>query len=308
MTTQKLPAGLIDDVISDLSLGTFGHNKTGKSSLLLSSPKPLIIYDLDRSIGRAIIRWHKQNPTMRVKLVLESEALDYNLLNGDWDVIIRQVVVPTYLPGQPVTGYINLWNDFFLQECIGGVDYPIASLGIDTGTILWAIAHRAHLEKAQQNNSNRERLTQIEYGIPNMELRGIFNKARNSNKNFILVHHPKTAYGEGPIEDGRGNVKIVKNTPIGDTWDGFLHMGRAVDITVEHMLWRWCKWEPCAQSGIAVHPLWDSGHTAHDPMLQEIIPVLRIVESGYSLKMNGMIVPNPTVQALIDLVNKYKGE
>ena len=262
----------------------YGPEKTGKTTLALGLPKPMVIMALDESIDRAIGRYLMQPEAagMQVLEVGHQETMPYDSLR-DIDpqtIVIRRYNSPLILPGQNVWGYQELWEGNMVPEFIWMMEHPtIESVVVDTGGIMWTIAHTAQLQRAQANKS-RERLSQIEYSRPNEEMRRLLGFAKLRRKSVLFTHHEKTRW--------------VDKEPAGITWDGWSHLGRYVDYIMEIELGLFCRKcqvpFPDTVGGLAPH----ARHKLD--IDREVLPNLTMTSSGLNLSLTGLMVRNPTYQ------------
>lgn len=208
--------------IERLIMGIWGPVKTAKSTLALTLPKPLVHIDLDQSVDRALVRF--QDCT--IQRVPYGVPLSQVQLN--FDITTKPYQLPVKW-GEKVSGMVDLWALLWADLQVICESNEIASLVIDTGTILRHINVQMYLEKAQQVNNTRTSLSPIEYGKPNAEMRAFLGAPRTYGKNLAIVHHVGGIYEEHMIPDGRGNIK-KESIKVGDTWDGFTATDQFVDI------------------------------------------------------------------------------
>ena len=182
----------------------------------------------------------------------------------------------------------------------------IASIMIDTGTIMWEVDHQAHLERVQiegeKNGKIRESLLQIEYSRPNAEARAIYSFPRSSGKNLVSINHLGAKYGVGLVEQRRGgkSEKVMKNdVVIGESWSGFTKLGQVVDVVVRTRVEQKCvrcqMWFPMAPNN-TLAPEIQMAHGGHKNDLDLTpTPTGEIEECGYVLQRTRVKIASPIV-------------
>lgn len=253
--------------VDQLVLGLWGDIKTCKSTLGLTFPKPLVHFDFDLGFQRA-------SPTLPsdckvLKVPWHEPLQEHHLLEAD--VVSKSYQIPIRLPKQKVQGLLELWEEQVMPQMLLAITHPrIASLNYDTGTVLWRLATGAQLQRAQRDNPNRVNLIQIEYGTPNQEMRALIGACRNFGKNLCIIHHIG-----GKYED-RWTQKGIESLRVGDTWDGFSHLGALADVI--------------ARSYIETV----GGYK---------VPKLVIETCGYTLEAEGQEIPMPSFVSLLEKIN-----
>ena len=298
-------------MIDNILVANYGDIKTAKTTFALSMPTPMIDFDFDQSFGRVYYRFKKLHPNAKIKIVPEQETLTDQILDGSYDLIIRKYKQPLRFPGRQATGFLDLWDNKVIPDFLKTYEAPaIKSVMVDTGSILWEMAHQAHLERVQQSSSahkKRQNLIQIEYARPNGECRALYQGARSNNKSMVSVNHLGIKYGMGIVEETKGNKteKVIKNDiPIGETWKGFGQLGQIVDVVVRSRLEQRCS---CGKTFDRPHngvmsPALEMEHGKHevDP---KPLPTITIEECGYSLEAQGIKLENPTYTGLVAIMN-----
>ncbi len=180
-------------------VGIWGNDKTGKTSLALSFPKPIYFMEFDLGgFDRAKYRF---------KPHIESGEITYQKYVVPLQGIPGEV---TFRPSKIITGVKEFWYEF-LQDYIGFLnrDNGIVTGVIDTGTLLWETICTAYLQEKQElqldakgnvigNKELRTSLMPIEYREPNIRMRGLLYQARVHEKNLILTHHSRDTYASRP--------------------------------------------------------------------------------------------------------------
>ena len=215
-------------------VGIWGNDKTGKTSLALSFPKPMLYMELDLGgFDRAAPRFKAE---VDEGLITHKE---YSVpFQGDFGV----GDTPTFKPSKIITGMKEFWYSF-LQDYIGFLnkDNGIATGVIDTGTLLWETICTAFLQEKQElqldENGNvvggkelRTSLLPIEYREPNIRMRGLLYQARVHKKNLVLTHHSRDVYASRPNPKTGGYEEVRTDqkeragfNSLGDSTDLMLH-------------------------------------------------------------------------------------
>lgn len=211
-----------------------GDEGTGKSTIALSFPPRIEHMDIDVG-GFARAAWR-----LEPKILAGIHSKSYPQLTMQRAKIVgaqvssasSRLVVP-----RKVEGMIELWQQIandFVDHC---ENKEVKTIIIDSATLLWNIAHKAHLQILQENqkanakgafpeSEYREKLQPWEYGTPNDQMRTILHTARSFGKNLILLHYPTDEYG--PIPDKDGNMRDGKT---GKTvLDGFKETAKLSDL------------------------------------------------------------------------------
>ncbi len=217
-------------------LGIWGEDKTCKSTLALSAPKPLV--DMEFDIGgfdRAkrnlphlpIADWCKQG-------LVKYEAYAMPVQVGQLDAKTLSV-----RPSKIIVGMKELfyrWLEAYLRHL---QDPNIATIIIDTATLLYSITCDGYLQEKQEIQLDRlgnvlpgERLrvqlTQMEYREPNNRMRGIIYNAKASGKNLVLVHHARDEYklqmsNGSMVSAPTGKKERAGFATLGDSADFIVH-------------------------------------------------------------------------------------
>jgi len=210
--------------------GIWGEDKSGKSSLALTFPKPIQHLEFDLGgYDRAKWRFKKDTDggfvTTKPFVVPMQGTID--------EVTIKQSKI--------VTGVKELWYEF-LVEYLRFLKSEMVTGVIDTGTLLWETICTAYLQEKQEiqldPNGNllrsesrlRVSLLPIEYREPNIRMRGLIYQAKAHGKNLVLTHHsrdeykPMTDFKTGEIKDSRtGERERSGFSSLGDSTDLMLH-------------------------------------------------------------------------------------
>lgn len=256
----------------------YGEIKTGKTDFALTAPKPLVHLDIDLGYDRVA---HRYPDVLRLQSGMPIRDQVENAPSHP--IITKRYLLPTKLPGKIMSGMQRSWDE--LNDDIMATYYSphIATLVIDTATVLWMIATGAQLERAQERDPTRISLGQIEYGRPNIEMRSALSYARPYGKNLILVHHITD------IIEKRATVRGVEEVKTGERWAGFGHTGGVVDIVARTS-------KPAPKNGGAA--------TAKASPFSEL--TLTLESCGFALSAEGDVLKNPTWDTLMKHINERR--
>jgi len=243
-------------------VGIWGEDKTCKTSLALTFPKPMVIMEMDiGGYDRAKYRFQDDINKGLIKYEPYPMPLTFGTLN------MEGLLDPSKLeikPSKQVIGMKELfykWAASYLRHL---KDINIASIVIDTATLLYSITCDSYLQELQEKqlplNANglgrdgkqlRSQLLQIEYREPNNRMRGIIYNAKASGKHLIMTHHARDEYKPMPQRDGS-----IANSQTGKRERaGFSTLGDSADVIV-HTFWDGVKNIPTCTVDLAeVKPL-----------------------------------------------------
>ena len=212
--------------------GLWGEDKSCKTTLALTFPKPLIHIEFDiGGFDRAIYRFNNDYQSGLIKH--EKYPMPFQIGTID----------PTQLTTRPskiIVGVKELWYKFLINY-IQHLDDPVlATIVIDTGTLLWEICCSGYLQEKQEiqldargsllpNEKLRVSLLPIEYREPNIRMRGIIYQAKAHGKHLVLAHHSRDEYGPMPekgggiVEAKTGRKERAGWNPLGDGADVIVH-------------------------------------------------------------------------------------
>lgn len=236
-----------------------GHEKSGKSTFAMTFPAPVKIIELDvGGVERAIWRFRgKIDKERDVVSIIPNE-----ILNPDRSELVA-------------------WRDMQAQYLAWMQDESVATVVIDSGTLLWSLCHGAYL---QQLNVNAERkrlsLMPVEYREPNSRMRSLLAAARQYKKNLVIPHHLREVRVDVPGKDGT-TVSMV--TGEFET-SGFKEMGYLSDVVIR---------------------------TSIDQKAKEAKDYFKAEMQlcGLAMTLMGMqIVPEPTYDSMLRLIRIARGE
>lgn len=214
-----------------------GDEGTGKTTMALTFPRPLVHFDIDVG-GYRRAAWRLEDTTDITTKSYPMPIQTSKLMGQTTDASSR-IRVP-----KKVEGMKEMWQQIvqdFVDAC---QNQEVKTLVLDSSTLLWNINHKTELqmiqerqvarqkkEKANQpwdDNDYRERLQPIEYGPANDRMRTLLHTARSFQKNLVLVHYPTDEYGAVP--DGKGGMGEGKTGKV--ILDGFKETVKLVDLVV----------------------------------------------------------------------------
>jgi hypothetical protein len=260
--------------LSQLIATTWGPIKTGKSTLALTWPKPMVHMDFDQGFHRA----EPNFLNLKVVKVPLGEPLEKWLpiaLGQGAEIITKPYPLPVKW-GSTVAGYIDLWNEIVGDLKVIYENQYVQTLCMDTGSVFWEIRVQAQLEKAQQRNATRTRLQEIEYGEPNSDMRAMLGACRTYGKNLITVHHVGGVYEPKLTAQGTESVRV------GDTYSGWKHTGALVDIILKTNKIEAVNGQPAQIEAM-------------------------ILTCGLTLAAEGQVVPDASFESILALVNSLRG-
>ena len=213
-----------------------GDEGTGKTTMALTWPRPIHHMDIDvGGFERAAWRLNQSGlNTESFARPIQESALLGNITEKKSGRITDVRVA------KRVEGMKELWEEIIKSYVRALKDKEIATIVIDSATMLWQIAHSAHLQELQDKQiaqgkagkdwaDLRERLTSMEYGPANDRMRQLFHSARGTSTNLVLVHYPRPEYRD--IEDTKtGEVKSVQTGK--QVMDGFKETAKHSDIVL----------------------------------------------------------------------------
>src|SRR4030042_2593793 len=226
-----------------------GPNKTAKTTLGLTAPKPLRHYDLDLGFERAAHRFSGQAIT---STRYTSPAQGIDILQGK--VKLRST--------KALHGIRELWEQFVEDYVTALQDERWATHMIDTGSQLWEICHRGYLQELQERtpSANRQSLMPVEYGEPNARMRAMYYAAQTYGRNLIITHYLKPEYKDVLTDKGKESMETGVMI-----MDGYKHTIGLCDVAVATYLRGnvpfcridFCGWDLRAQEMEMEEPTWD---------------------------------------------------
>lgn len=189
-------------------------DKSCKTTLALTFPKPLAYLEFDvGGFDRAKYRFKEDvasgNIITSYKDGKGKEHLLRYVMPYQYDAIDATKL--TVRPSKRITGIKELWYRFLVNYMQLLEDDGIATVVVDTATLLWEICATAYLQEKQElqldvkgnvlpNEKLRVNLLPIEYREPNIRMRGIIYQAKAHGKHLVLTHHAKDEYAMMPVK------------------------------------------------------------------------------------------------------------
>lgn len=259
--------------------GLWGLDKTCKTSLALSFPKPLVEMEFDiggfkracRNLPNLPISdWYKQG-------LIQYEAYPMPIHIGKFDQTTLQVRPSKIIVGMKEIFY--KWLSSYLKHL---EDPKIATIVVDTGTLLYSITCDGYLQEKQElqldtngnllpNEKLRVQLQQIEYREPNNRMRGIIYNAKAAGKHLVLVHHARDEYKPMLQKDGT----IASSATGKKERAGFATLGDSADVIV-NTYWDTTKKKPYCKVELAeVKEL--EGMVFEEPTYDKIAKVIQMI-------------------------------
>jgi len=267
------------DPIEQLVIGSWGEIKTCKSTFGLTFPTPWVMFDFDLGFARAKHRLPWLQPGKTLLEIPAGIALTSDIL-ASADMIVKSYHLPIKMPKASLRGWVSVWDDEILPDIVLTIETQrIRSLLYDTGTVMWNISKDAQLERAQTVTSSRISLLPVEYTMPNGQMRAVLGSAKHYGKNLYIAHHLGGKYQDVISTKGTDSIRV------GDTWDGWNHLGAIVDIIM--------------RTGFAEGPI----RVAMPP---EKWPIATIETCGLTLSAEGQVVNIPTFDSVLALINSQR--
>lgn len=258
--------------------GLWGEDKTCKTTLALTFPKPLIFMEFDiGGFQRAIYRFNGDYQAGLIRY----EAYPLPMTFGKFDPAKLEV-----RPSKLVVGMKELFYEWASNYIKHLQDPEVKSIVIDTATLHKTITDDAYLQELQEKQLPlrvdgmgsdgkpiRTQLLQIEYKEPNTRTRGILYQAKANNKHLVLVHHARDEYKPMPQRDGT----IATSATGKRERAGFSTLGDSADVIV--------------------HTYWDS--KVNKPFCK--------VELAEVKTLEGMVFEEPSYEKIRQTINMMKG-
>lgn len=214
--------------------GLWGEDKSCKTTLALSFPKPLVFMEFDiGGFDRAIYRFQQDFDQGLIKY----EAYPLPMTFGKFDPSSL-----TVRPSKIIVGMRELFYQWASKYLTHLKDPNIASIVIDTFTLHYGVTCDCYLQEKQEaqlplrpdgkgsdGKELRSQLLQIEYREPNTRIRGIIYNAKAVKKNLILVHHARDEYKPMLQKDGSIGTSATGKRERA----GFATLGDSADVIVQ---------------------------------------------------------------------------
>lgn len=225
-------------MIEPILLSIEGHEKTFKTTTAYTGPLPIVGFQFDMGIKRAIYGTKFDDYFNGLDIEIIQYDRNAKLEDKPWrkhDITIFELPPAIQLDPKHYVGTNELWNYFMVQYVEAMGDDYIHTGVIDTNTLAQRTKRDAHLQVLQEIGAKktpkeeRVNLIQIEYGASNDAMHTVFTTAKTFRKNLITVHHLKETY-----------VPVTKNGVTSTEWqgayelEGYKNTYQAVDIAIKN--------------------------------------------------------------------------
>jgi|SRR3990172_4813340 len=250
-----------------------GQEAVGKTTLAYSAPLPIVGFNFDMGIERALYgtKYEELFEGLSIEVVPYSSEAEPSYSTAD--ILIYELPQPIQLDSIRIQGCRNLWSYFIIRLAKAFTDPKVRTIVVDTMTNARRIKADSFLEalqdKAYKPNGDRipevqlrERLQQIEYGLPNDAIRDIYTTGAGTRKNLIGVHHLTDEYAQSL--NARGEQQ---STPTGNKiLEGLNNTYRFVDIALRmekdktgNLRGRWqkCGYDLSKEGTYLENPTWE---------------------------------------------------
>lgn len=268
----------------------FGEDKSAKSTLALSFPRPLVYQELD--IG-GFHRACRNLPHLPIK-----DWYDQGLITVEPYVIPFQIgqldaVNSTIRASKIVVGMKELFYKL-AANFIRHMSDDTATIVLD-GTLLYELTCEGYKQEKQELQLDakgnilpgerlRVSLTPLEYREPYTRMRGFIYNAKAAGKNMVLMHHATDEYAPMPQRDG----SIAESRTGKRVRHGWQQLGDSTDVMVK------CWWKPGKKD-------------KQGRMLEPGKPYCQ-VELAEVKELESMIFVEPTYDKIAQFINMVRGE
>jgi len=261
-------------------VGIWGEDKTGKTTLALTFPKPLAYMELDiGGFNRAKYRFKEEIAGGNIITKYKDRELSY--------------AIPLQISIQPkaariIIGVKELWYKF-LMDYLNLLQEPgITTIVVDTATLLWELICTGYIQEKQEvqldSRGNllpgerlRISLIPIEYREPNIRMRGLIYQAKIHGKHLVMTHHARDSY-KPAINPKTGAIEEIRSGE--KERSGFAGLGDVADTII---------------------------HTYIIKNSGELVPTCKI-DLSELLPLTGMVFPLPTYEKIITAMTMIRGE
>jgi hypothetical protein len=268
----------------------FGEDKSAKSTLALSFPRPLVYLELD--IG-GFQRACRNLPHLPIKdwfdkgeIKVEPYVIPFQI--GQLDAINSTVRSSKIVVGMKELFYKLAGS--FIQHTQDNT----ATIVVD-GTLLYELTCQGFLQEKQEQQIDskgnvlpgeklRVSLLPLEYREPYTRMRGFIYNAKASGKNVVLMHHATDEYAPMPQRDG----SVVEGRTGKRVRHGWQQLGDSADVMVH------CWWK-------------DAKKDAKGTVLEPGKPFCR-VELAEVKELEGMTFEEPTWDKIAKVISMLRGD
>ena len=178
--------------------------------------------------------------------------------------------------GRRIAGVREKYEEFIMDYVAALQDKKYQTVVIDTATQLWEIIRQGFLQEKQElqepKDKLRERLMPIEYAEPNSRMRQILYAARSFNKHLVLTHYARDEYAPRSTPQGIEEMRTGNKE-----LDGFKYTLGLADIVIRT-----------------------------ERKSNEFYGT--VTTCGLAIEMEGLIIKNPSYEAIMELLKRVRGE
>jgi len=198
------------------AISIVGKMKTGKSTLALTAPKPMVVFDFEQGISRIEPRFLKDMDKVRIV----SYVREMMILRQKEIAATKKVKKIAEVQQQDRTLSAKaFWNKILVDFNAALEDENVKSIMYDTFSSVWEARRLAFLEEIQETEPARKQLTPTEYFIPNTDMKMLITQCLIHDKILIVTHHTRSKYVEGK--------ETAEEEP-----DGFKYTGDLIDVEI----------------------------------------------------------------------------
>lgn len=210
-----------------------GEEATGKTTFAYTAPLKVVGFSFDMGAQRALYGGKASLfEGLKINVVPYPSGCKPIKAWEDFDIAVYEMPRPVQLRGIRIQGCIAMWEYLVQLYNMAMEDPTVRSVVLDTATIARRVRCDAFLEDLQDNTPKgkeaRVRLTQIEYGAPNDDIRALYTRAEGIKKNLILVHHLTDEYKDHINSKGDKEQVITGRRVL----EGLKGTHRAVDVAL----------------------------------------------------------------------------
>lgn len=187
------------------AISVVGKMKTGKTTLALSAPKPMTIFDFELGVDR-----------VEPKYVSDIDQVK----------VIPYVKEMLAVKGKKTATAMDFWQRILEDFNTALEDKAVKTIVFDTFSSVWEARRMAALADLQKVDPSRKNLMPVEYFIPNTDMKMLMTQCMIHDKILITVHHTRSKYVDGK-ETGEEEPDGFKYT--GDLVEVEFWMGKRKD-------------------------------------------------------------------------------
>lgn len=176
----------------------YGGMNTKKSTILMTFPGPVFVFDLERGMHRALWRKETMEEELGRPICIDTWQVDTNL-----EDLLDTI---QFTRGGAIHGRIRQWDEITTEfvKVIRTGKYK--TIGFDTAKLLWDIDNQSILELRQIERPGKQTLDPLEYAAPNLRLQNILTICNQYEINLVLINHTRDIYAPRLIQ---GQMKEV---------------------------------------------------------------------------------------------------